>query len=169
METSIKHQIPEDAPIMAWLIRWAAELISKYAVGEDGQTPYERLRKEDCVTPLVPFGETVMYLPMKIVHRNKGMPAKKAGVWLGVSERTEEILIGTKRGVVKCRTVERLGSAERWNRNNVLEMKGTPWEPIPGKDDQHIPVDIAENGDYMGSESENEETQPDQNQTESRL
>ena len=69
---------------------------------------HQRLRKEDCVTPLVPFGETVMYLPSQIVHRNKGMPAKRTGVWLGISERTEEVLIGTKRGVVNCRTVERL-------------------------------------------------------------
>ena len=54
--------------IVQWMIRWAAELISKYAVGEDGKIPYERFRKEDCVTPLVAFGKTVRYLPLKIVH-----------------------------------------------------------------------------------------------------
>ena len=79
VEHGTGRKIWDGAPIMAWMIRWAAELISKYAVGEDGRTPYERLRKEDCVTPLVPFGETVMYLPLKIVHRNKGMPAKRSG------------------------------------------------------------------------------------------
>ena len=141
---------------MAWMIRWAAELISKYSVGEDGRTPCEGLRKEDCVTPLAAFGETLMYLPLKIVHRNKGMPAKRIGVWLGISERTEEVLIGTRRGVVKCRTVERLGDKDRWSRHNVLEMTGTPWEPVSGKDDHHIPVDIADNGDCMGSGSEND-------------
>ena len=162
VEPSIKHQIPEGAPIMAWLIRWAAEFISKYALGEDGKTPHERLREEDCVTPLVPFGETVMHLPLKIVHRNNGTPAKKRGAWRGVSERTEEVLIGTKPGVVKCRIVERLGSPERWSKNNILEMVGSPWEPILGKDDQHIPADIADNGEHMGSESENEEKKSDQ-------
>ena len=55
VEININCQILEEAPITAWLIRWSAELISKYAVGEDGRTPYERLRKEDCVTPLVPI------------------------------------------------------------------------------------------------------------------
>ena len=76
-------------------------------------------------------------------------------------ERTEEVLIGTKRGVVKCWTVERLDIAERWDKNNILEMVGTPWEPVPGKDDQHIPVDIVDNGEYMGSDSENEEMKAD--------
>ena len=160
VEANIKCQTFEGAFVMAWMVRWSAELISKYVVGDDGRTPYERLRKEDCVTPFVPFGETFMYLPFKIVRRNKGMPAKRTGVWLGISERIEEVLIGTKRGVVKCRTVERLEGSERWNRNNVLEMVGTPWEPILGKEDHHIPVDIADNGDFMGSESENEDEQP---------
>ena len=68
-----------------------------------GKTPYERIRKEDCVTPLAPFGETIMYLPLKTVHRNKGIPAKRIGTWLGINERIDETLVGTKRGVVKCR------------------------------------------------------------------
>ena len=161
VEDNIKCKILEDALLMSWLVGWSAELLSKYAVGEDGRTPYERIRKEDCVVPLVPFGETVMYLPLKTVHKNKGMPSKRVGVWIGVSERTEEILIGTRNGVVKCRIVERLGAKERWNKDAVLGMVGTPWEPVPGKNDQHIPVDIAEDGENMGSESENEEIQPE--------
>ena len=84
---------------MAWLVRWAAELFSKYAVGDDGRTPYERIRKEDCVTPLVPSGEIIMYLQFKIVHGNKGIFAKRVGVWLGISERIEEVLIGIEQGM----------------------------------------------------------------------
>ena len=94
---------------MAWMIRWAAELISKYAVGEDGKTPYERFRQEDCVTPLVAFGEIVMYLPLKIVHRNKVAPATKSGIWLGVSERTEEVLTSIKKGVGKMQDNCKIG------------------------------------------------------------
>ena len=150
VEANMKCQIFEETLIMAWMARWSAELISKYVVGENGKTSYERFRGEDCVTPLVPFGETVMYLPLKSVHRNKGMPAKRTGIWFGVRERIEEVLIGTTRGVVKCRTVGRLGDTERWNKHNILGMAGTPWELVPGKDDHHIPVDIADNGDFMG-------------------
>ena len=57
------------------------------------------------------------------------------GVWLGTIERTEEYLIGTDKGVVKCRTIWRKATEEeRWDRSAVESMKGTPWEPEPGRD-----------------------------------
>ena len=158
IESNIKCKVPDEAPIMSWLVRWAAELLSKYAVDDDGKTPCERIRREDCVTPLVPLGETAVYLPLKTVHRNKGELAKRMGVWPGVSERTEEVLIGIQYGVIKCRTVDRFDESERWNRSNMLEMSWTPWEFTPGKRSQHVPVNVAEDGERMGSASENEET-----------
>ena len=136
-------------------MRWAAELLSKYVIGDDGKTPYERVYKEDCRTPLAPFGEIVMYFQLRSVHRNKGTPAKRMGVWLGVSERTEEMLIGTRDGVVKYRTVDRFSEVHRWNNDNVLEMDGTSWEPVLGEQSQHIPVDVVGDEECMGSESEN--------------
>ena len=60
MENCMKSKLPGDSPVMAWLVRWAAELLSKHAVGEDNQTPYQRIRKEECVMPYVPFGEKVL-------------------------------------------------------------------------------------------------------------
>ena len=68
LEDGIGEKIPKGAAIIAWMVRWSAEFISKYSVGEDGKSPYERMRGNQCGTPLVPFGETVMYLPMKTVH-----------------------------------------------------------------------------------------------------
>ena len=90
LENGIKCKVPDDAPIMSWLVKWAAELLSKYAPGDDGRTPYERIRQETCVVPIAPFGETVMYLPLTIVKRSKGEPVKQMGVYLGTNERTEE-------------------------------------------------------------------------------
>ena len=123
VETKVKCRIFEGALIMAWIIRWAAELISNYVVGEVGRTPYERFRKEGCVPPLVAFGETVMYLQHTIFHGNKGTLAKTSCVWLGVSERTEEVSIGTKQGVVKCRTVGRSGDTERWSKTTYWKWQ----------------------------------------------
>ena len=144
VEQGIKAKIPDDAPIMSWLVRWAAELISKYAPGDDGRTPFERIRHESCMVPLVPFGETVMYLPLQTASGSKGEPVKRQGVWLGTIERTEETIIGTTKGIVKCRTVNRLAPNERWDAIAVLGVKGVPWEPIPGKRSMHIQVEIDE-------------------------
>ena len=146
LESGIRCKIPDDVPIMSWLVKWAAEVLSKYAPGDDGRTPYERIRQETCVVPIAPFGETVLYLPFTIVKRSKGQPVKKMGIYLGTHERTEESMIGTRNGVIKCRTMDRMVAIERWNQEVVLGMKGTTWEPVPGSDSQHILVNINEAG-----------------------
>ena len=81
--------------------------------GDDGKAPYERNRGHSCTTPFVPFGEAIMYLPMKTVQRNKGDPAKHQGIWLGINERIEETTVGITRGVIKCRTVNRMSQEQR--------------------------------------------------------
>ena len=115
-------------------------------MGTTGSPPHERFHGEKCGTPLVPFGESVMYLPMKIVRRDKGDSAKKLGIWLGVIARTQEILIGTEVGVVKCRTVTRLPDDEKWNARQVLRVRGRPWAPIHGGTEKKIFVAIDSSG-----------------------
>lgn len=116
VEQGIKQRVPDEDPIMAWLIRWAAEPISKYYPGDDSKTAYARTRKE-----------AVMYLPLKTASGSKAEPIKKLGICLGTTERTEETLVGTARAVTKCRTVSRLSEDDRWNEDLVINMKGVPW------------------------------------------
>ena len=155
LENGIQQKVPDDSPIMSWLIRWAGELISKYAMGDDGKIAYERIRGERCAVPIVPFGEAVMYLPLRTAKHSKGEAAKKIGIWLGTLERTEETLIGIVNGVIKCRTVNRLAEDERWNSKLTLGMRGVPWEPVQGKTGQHIPVEIGADGRIMDEAEEN--------------
>ena len=159
MESGIKCRVPDDAPLMSWLVRWAVELLSKYAPGDDGRTPYERIRNEACSVPIASFGETVLYLPLTTVKRNKGDPVKRMGIYLGTNERTEESLIGTARGVIKCRSIDRLTKGDRWNRDAVLNMKGTTWEPVPGVDGNHVPVDIDDKGVAQDEDHEHQQTE----------
>ena len=56
VEERIRCKIFDSSPLLAWMVRWAAELISKYSCGDDGEFPHERLHGEKCPTPLVPFG-----------------------------------------------------------------------------------------------------------------
>ena len=72
---------------------------------------------------------------------------------MGTIERTEETMVGTLEGVIKCRTINRLPNGEQWKKEMVLNMKGVPWEPIPGKRGQHIPVEIQTDG-YIPDEHE---------------
>ena len=149
LECELQRKIQDHAPIMSWLIRWAGELISKYSIVDDGKIAYERIRGEPCVVPIVPFGEAVMYLPLRTIKQNKGEATRQMGVWLGTVERTEETLIGITRGIIKCRSVNRLPDDERWSYKCVTEMQGVPWELVPGRLGQHIPVEIGREGQVM--------------------
>lgn len=43
VETNTKRKIQDNAPIMVWMVRWVAEVISKYIVGGDRKSLYERI------------------------------------------------------------------------------------------------------------------------------
>jgi hypothetical protein len=65
IETKMKEKLDMSRPFTTWLIRWAGEVLTKYSVGSDSKTPWQRRRGEACDKPIVPIGETVLYLPLK--------------------------------------------------------------------------------------------------------
>ena len=59
-------------------------------------------------------------------------------------DESGEYIIGTNRGVLKVRSVRRKGSHEdRWDVKQLDEMKGTPWEPVPGSPGTEMTSRIA--------------------------
>ena len=155
LECGLQRKVQDDAPIMSWLMRWAGEVISKYSTGDDRKIAYERIRGELCVVPVMPFGDIVMYLPLRRTKHNKGEATRQMGVWLGTVERAEETFIGITRGIIKCRSVNRLPEDERWSCKCVTEMQGVPWEFVPGRFGQHILVEIGREGQVMDEVEEN--------------
>ena len=104
----------------------------------------------------MPLGEIVMYFPLRIAKHNKGETSRKQGAWLGTIERTEETSIGTTQVAVKCRIANRLPEGGRWNHKMIVEMQGVPWEFAFGRQSQHIPVEISNNGQIMDELEENQ-------------
>ena len=83
LEYGIGGKIPKGANIIPWMVRWAGELITKYAPGYDGKIPYERLRGEPCRVPLAMFGGIVLYLPLKTAQSltEHTQPKMRMGLW----------------------------------------------------------------------------------------
>ena len=52
----------KDADIMQWAIKWAADLITNYQVGEDGRTAFERRRGHVFTVKGAPLAEHILYL-----------------------------------------------------------------------------------------------------------
>ena len=61
IEEGIGEDMDKDSPIFIWIVRWAAICYSRYAVGRDWRTAYERLRGITCKAVVVPMGEKVVY------------------------------------------------------------------------------------------------------------
>ena len=75
-----------------------------------------------------------MHLPLDVLNtdQQKIEEKMKAGIWLGVIDRTEETLIGTELGVMKCRTIKRRPEGQQWNNGAIPAMKGIVQQPQPG-------------------------------------
>ena len=56
----IDDRLELDLDIIPWIVRWAAICYSRYAVGRDGRTAYERLRGRSCKAIVVPMGKSMV-------------------------------------------------------------------------------------------------------------
>ena len=127
---------------MSWLIRWAAMCVSRYQVGKDGKTPYQRQRGRNCDVGVVPFGEMVLYrVPAVARDRHQALEERWAkGVWLGHARNTPEILVGTTDGVVKAYAIRRLHDADQWDGEYLKAIRGSPmdWQLDCGSEPQMV-------------------------------
>ena len=139
--------------IVLWMIRWAAMLCSRYAVGKDGRTPYERRRGRRCKIPALMFGEKVWYKELRQSKDRKDKFESEwfLGIWLGHSRSSNEHLIGTKQGAIKAYAVKRQAEDERWDAALIQGLQGTPQQPDPHRPGIAIPVRVSFDPPAQGS------------------
>ncbi len=104
LEHEIGMQIESGHPIMAWMVQWAAEGLSRFEIGPDVRTSHQRLHGSRSQRTVACYGETVLYMPRKTAknHKNKEQTRWEFGFWLGRT-RGGEATLGTSKGVIKTR------------------------------------------------------------------
>ena len=120
-------------------------LPSRFLVGKDGKTGYERRRGRKCKLHCVPQGEKVWY---KGIRKNKSQESKMEtewheGIWLGHNSNSNEIIIGTTKGVIRAYAARRMPEDERWDGDLIKRLKGTPQQPNPNKPGDTVPIRIT--------------------------
>ena len=135
LEARIDEEIPPDHPVLTWLVEHAATLVRRCAVGADGTTPQEKIKGRASHRPGFEFGERVWYRPAR--KGTKLEPVVSEGVYLGVQDRSDESLIGTPEGPVKCRDVRARPDDEKWGKD-ILKIKYTTMKPNEGSEDVRI-------------------------------
>ena len=114
-------------------------------VGADGRTPTEKLRGIGVQRPVYELGEKVLFLPLSPARRGDFGARFDYGIYLGCRSFDGQAYIGTPSGVIRCRTVRQLAAEERWDKEFVLSIKGTPWSPDGERaGDVNIRVDLPE-------------------------
>jgi hypothetical protein len=89
------------------------------------------------------FGESVRYLKLDSAEKNKLERRWESGIWLGVKGETGESIIGAPEGVVKCRDFRRKPEGEaKWNSEELSQVRGSPWQPTPGRDSIEVKCQI---------------------------
>ena len=139
LEARLGRRLDSTSDITPWLVKHAAHTLGRYSKGTDGRTPHARLSGINFNNTVCKFGERVLYVIPQKHHQQLHCQGTyedqwEYGVWLGIIPETTEVIIGTTKGVLKARSIKRLAKEEaRWNASYVADMKGTPWEPVPGR------------------------------------
>ena len=144
MEAKLGEKMPDRHPLLAWLVQWAAETITRYEVGPDGETPYQRWRGRTSKKRIAMFGEKVLWKPLDVAA-NKRRPDEarwEIGHWLGLTMRRDQAIIGTPTGVVRTRADNIKGTVpeERWRAEDLWQVIGWPWKPSLVKGGDDIPT-----------------------------
>ena len=156
MEEKAQAKLTEISDVSEWMIRWAAMVPSRYLIGHDGRTAYERRRGRKCRIGVVPFGETVMCKELREgkTQKDKMDTEWKDGIWLGHARESNEVLIGTDDGVVRAYAVIRKPPGERWSAERLKTMRGTPQQPDPRKPGTHVPIQVCFDPPSIGTVDE---------------
>ena len=113
--------------------------ISRFRVGKDGKTAYERQRGKRCYGGVVPFGERVWFRQLDHEDGKKRSLQTKwqEGVWLGHCRESNETWVGRGGVAVRAWSIRRRINSERWDRNMVLQLKATPQDTTKTKIESH--------------------------------
>ena len=135
LQARLEHVLKGSHLVITWLVQHAADCLSKYQVGEDGKTAYERLKGKAFSRPSVEFGEKVHYkTSTKGPCEHKLDAGWGEGYFLGCYWRTSEAIVGTSEGVVKASTIRRVGAHRRWDADRLAAVRGVPWQWDPDSD-----------------------------------
>ena len=92
------------------------------------------------------FGEHVWYYKPGITGRDKLDVRWESGRRLGIRDESGQVIIGTRKGILKAGSVRRKPARETWNSDELTEMKGLPWDPTPGLGERETKSSVYEAG-----------------------
>ena len=141
LEEKIGAKVAASDPIVPWLIRHAGHIITRCWVRPNGKTAYQMIKGRRSNVHLKEFGEAVYFR----IPETKNLPGKfeprwEEGVYVGFNIRTGEELVSTDRRVFRVSIVRRRPVEERWSKELLDGIVGTPALPAAGVAGRRMPA-----------------------------
>ncbi len=132
LERKIGATFPAKHPVLAWLVEHVSDIISKYMVGLDGKTGYERLFGRPVREEGLEFGETLHWKHRATQDMNVVLDARwSSGVWLGRRWGGVVHQVFANGKVHEIRGIQRQPRDARWRKESIEAITATPWDREP--------------------------------------
>ena len=96
--------------------------MNRYVVRRHGKSAYEYSSGHKTKTPVTCFGEKLLWRRRRSpAALNKHDSEWTEGVFVGVSGSSNEVLVSTPDGIVRCRDVRRLVEKDRWDKDFLMK------------------------------------------------
>ena len=150
LESECNVTVLAESEVTPWMVRHAGFIITNFSIRPDGRTPFERLNKVKYASAVCTFGEAVMIRVEKVeVLAAKFTENWVEAIWLGRSLTDDRHLGATPMGVIASRSVRRFPEGDRWNRDLLIECRGTPWNKEGGDSNDTFVLDKAASLPWM--------------------
>ena len=121
--------LPYSHPLVQWLPRHAATVVSRYRVGEDGFTAEQRRSGKRWRQPAIPFGSKVLVRLPALDAKKRDLEARMVeAVYVGHASRSGTVLALTPDGAIRGVGVARFPEDVSWpTAEELSHLKGLPW------------------------------------------
>ena len=128
LEHRVKGRLPNDHPVMAWLVEHAAYMLNRCKLDTDGRTAYGRLHGGESTARLCEVSERILWFVPK-TNKAKLDARWRYGTFLKRAANCYKIYIGLADGsIVAARAIVRLMPSLRWSMKKIGLINGVPMD-----------------------------------------
>ena len=123
------REFPGGHPVLPWLVKYSAAMVNRCRRGSDGKTAYELRKGRKFARALPQFVEKILFMILGVTKSVVRVePRWEAGIFFGVSDRSDELYVGTERSMHKLRTLRRREATERVDFTFQNAVSARPWD-----------------------------------------
>ena len=128
LQEKLGYKVDSKSIVQPWLVRHPAYVLSRFVTRDDGRSAWARLRSKECDSPLAQVGETVDFKIMR-GEMAKLQPRWAMGTFLGRTDESDEVIVGTAVGIEFARSFRRRTRDKQWQRDAFTDIHRCVLEP----------------------------------------